>query len=328
MKFTAIFILSLLAMSALAEGSVSSHHGEANQSGTTADDFHENTDVVRFSNETHNVYTDNDDQKELTKGEVNLGDITEDEVAPEPVVIVEWVDKVLPDGRIIKVKVTRTVIIKKSKVIRQIRDFWNKSISLDSVKPIVIAFTDVFGQELNATQLNLFNWIATTDDEGSLGWNYNYVQVRLEHLKKTLKAITEIFYTPLSQDELNTLEATIRTCNNSKPVAISINTDAGESYTASGWTVRVESFFSTCGNGKPGVQLATFAAHKSGGWVTPDKFSCPNSRTVDDIITQWLIRHLHLLFTCKEINLPVKPTACSDHEYTGEGSNRHPRRRI
>jgi hypothetical protein len=311
-------------MSTLAGDSGSSHQGESNVSGTTADDFHENTDVVRYSNETHNVYTDNDAQKELTKGEVNLGDITEDEAAPEPVTIVEWVDKVLPNGNIIKVKVTRTVIIKKSKVIRQIRDFWNKSISLDSVKPIVIAFTDKFGQELNQTQLNLFNYIGTTDDEGSLGWNYNYVQIRLEHLKKTLKAITEIFYTPLSQDELNTLEARIRTCNSSQAVAISINTDAGESYTASGWTVRVEAFFSTCGKGKPGVQLATFAAHKSGGWVTADKFSCPNSRTVDDIITQWLIRHLHLLFTCKEVGLPVKQTACSDFE----GSSHHSRRRI
>lgn len=307
-----------------------SSSGPVYQSGSTKDDFHENTDVVRFSNETHNSWDENQAQKELDKNEDLLGDIVEGELSPPPVVVVEWIDKVLPDGRMVKVKTTRVVKVTKSKIIRRVRRYWNSSISLASVKPIIISFTNVYGKELNQTQLDLFNHIATTDEEGHFKFNYNYVQVRLEHLRATLKAITDIFYTPLSQCDLDSLEATIRNCTD--PVVTTMNTDAGESYTASGWTVRFEALFSTCGKGKPGVQLVTYAASKSGGWVCPSAFSVPNSHTVDAIITQWLIRHLYLLFTCTDADLPVKATACSDphsiHETSGHGHHGHHRRRI
>ena len=328
MKIAGVLLLSLLAVSVLAgEGSVNLRtSGAGNQTGSTADDFHENTDVVRFSNETHHSWDENEAQKPIEKNEDLLGDIVEGEGAPTPVTVVEWVDKILPDGRRIKVKTTRTVTVTKSKVIRRVRRYWNSSISLASVKPLVIAFADVYGRELNQTQLDLFNTIATTDDTSSLTWNYNYVQIRLENLKKTLKAITEIFYSPLDQSELDSLEAVIRNCT--EPVVTNINTDAGESYTASGWTVRVEALFSTCGKGKPGVQLVTYAAVKSGGWVSPAYFSVPNSKTVDNIITQWLFRHLGLLFTCTDADLPIKPTACSDPEHADDTSaHTHGRRR-
>lgn len=320
MKFSAVLILAVLALSVAAQDAINTQDVQANQTGSTADDFHENTDIQRTSNQGSQVWTDSQKKRDLESGEVLLGDVVEGQDATQPITFSEWVNQKNADGTISRVKVTRTILVTKSTVVRSVRKFWNSSVSLDSVKPIVLAFTDQFGQELNQTQLDMFNFLASTDDQGAYQSNYNYVQVRLSNLKSTLKAITDIFYSPLDQTDLDSIEATIRTCTKDRPVALNINTDAGEKYNADGWTVRIEALFSTCAEGKPGVQLASYAASKSGGWATPERFSTPNSKTVDDIITQWLFRTLNRLFSCDDADVRVKATAISNQDSADQTS--------
>lgn len=323
MKFTAVFILALLALSVAAAKS-----GEAQRTGGSEDDFHENTDIQRTSSESSRRWEGTQQQRDLQAGEELLSETFSPDVIDQGVEVEEWVSRTLADGRVERVKVTKTIYVTKTTTIRTVRKFWNSTVNVDSVKPVILAFTDVYGRELNETQLNLFNYIAATDNQGAYEFNYNYVQVRQENLRKTLKAITDIFYTPLNQGDLNNLEIKIRTCENNEPIALNINTDAGESYNADGWLVRVEAFFATCANGKPGVQLASWAATKSGGWSEPENFSEPNVRTVDDIITQYLFRAMNLLFTCTDADIPVRPTHCSDPESSPETSAAgQPRRR-
>jgi len=301
--------------------------GQATRTGGSQDDFHEDTDIVRTQNERSKNWEGTRITRDLGDDEVEIGESVQPEVIEEGIPVTEWVDRVLPDGRIQKVQVTRTIRVTKSTTIKTVRKFTTSSTNVDSIKPVIVAFTDIYGQELTEDQLTLFNYIAATDNQGAYDFKYNYVQVRQEHLRKTLNAITDIFYAVPSQADLDNFEVLIRTCANNEPVVVNVNTDAGESYTAEGWTVRVDALFSTCANNKPGVQLATWSSTKTGGWAAPDRFTQPNSESVDKIITQWLFRALHLLFTCTDADLPIRPTNCSDPENAGEISS-YGRRRL
>ena len=146
MKFSAVLILAVLALSVAAQDAINTQDVQANQTGSTADDFHENTDIQRTSNQGSQVWTDSQKKRDLESGEVLLGDVVEGQDATQPITFSEWVNQKNADGTISRVKVTRTILVTKSTVVRSVRKFWNNSVSLDSVKPIVLAFTDQFGQ--------------------------------------------------------------------------------------------------------------------------------------------------------------------------------------
>jgi hypothetical protein len=267
-------------------------------SGSTKDDFHEATDVVRTKESTTKQSRVYEDSYRLKPGEDLLDCIEKtDGIAPVMDTCTDYVNECLPDGRIVNKTITRKVCVNKSLKIKKVRKYWTKKYNLASVTSIIAGFTKKFAPELSDAELALFNSIAITD-ANEFQSDYNYVQVKEKDLEPVLRKVLKVFKTPLCEDDVRHLQHELKECKEEAIVKI-LDTKPIEVDTEDAWTVCFEVFFATCGKNVPAVQMFAWSGCKSGAY---HKRLCnPNNRAiVDKIITKWLARQIYLLFTCKD----------------------------
>lgn len=297
MKFTAAFILALLAISVAAEYTQT-------QTGKTEDDFHEKTDIIRTEEATKTL-NDTTSRKEvsLKEGEVIWESLEEDQgIDPnETQELVTYFDEII-DGRLVRTKKVKTVQVGKSKITNRVRRFWSKQMEVKSVKLIINQFVSTYGSELSDDEYTLLNAI-TSSDGNRLTSNYNYLQIKKESLHSTLQQITKDFVSQPSQEDLDKIELQINECKDGAVVSY-MNTDKAETHTPTAWTVAAEVLIATCDPTLPALQLYTFSGSKSGNYV-PNMYSEPNSEVVDKLITRWLFSHIGLMFRCTKS--PTRP---------------------
>jgi hypothetical protein len=266
--------------------------------GRTSDDWHEATDIVRERTTTTKRQQILEDSYQLKCGE-DLLDCVEktDGIAPVMDTCVEYVNEVMPDGRIVNKTITRKVCVNKSLKIKKVRKYWTKKYNLTSVSSIIAGFTKKFATELSDSELALFNSIAITDGN-EFESEYNYVQVKEKDLEPVLRKVLKVFKTPLCEDDIRHLMYELKECKDEAIVKI-LDTKPIEVHTSDSWKVCFEVFFATCGKNIPAVQMFAWSGCKSGAF---HKNLCnpKNSKIVDQIITRWLARQIYLLFTCKD----------------------------
>lgn len=307
MAKTSIFLLFILALSMVAvkaEGTKSEvvvSGFEGNRTGESEDDYNENSDVARTSKTENRTWSAKENSYKVQLGEELVSEEVIEGPGPKSQTVKEVINVVLPDGRIEQKTITKTITASPSKVVKTVKKYWSKSVTLDVVLEVVKAFATKNGQPLTADQLTLFNTMAAVD--GNKYYSvYEYLQVKTEKLGSALKAATAHFIRVPTQAELDTIELAIRNCESNEPVTRILNTDFGEIKTSTVWKINAEILFATCGKNKPGVQIFSWSASKTGGW-NPGMYSEPNAETIDALMTQWLYRNLYLLVTCQ--NVPV-----------------------
>ena len=306
MSKTSIFLLCILALSisvVKAEGTTKTKIEvaafEGNATGQSEDDYNESSDIARTSDTANKDWSAKENSYKLQLGEELVSEEVLEGSGPKSQTVKEVVTVVLPDGRIEQKTITKTITASPSKVVKTVKKYWSKSVKLDVVLEVVKAFGAKNGQELTEDQLTLFNALAAVDGNKYYS-KYEYLQVPIEKLGAALQAATSHFIRIPTQEELDTIELAIRNCESNEPVTRVLNTDFGEIKTATKWKINTEILFSTCGKGKPGVQIFGWSGSKIGGW-NPGMFSEPNAETVDALMTQWLYRNLYLLVTCKDV---------------------------
>ena len=306
MSKTSIFLLCILALSisvVKAEGTTKTKIEvaafEGNATGQSEDDYNESSDIARTSDTANKDWSAKENSYKLQLGEELVSEEVIEGSGPKSQTVKEVVTVVLPDGRIEQKTLTKTLTASPSKVVKTVKKYWSKSVKLDVVLEVVKAFGAKNGQELTEDQLALFNALAAVDGNKYYS-KYEYLQVPIEKLGAALQAATAHFIRVPTQEELDTIELAIRNCESNEPVTRVLNTDFGEIKTATKWKINTEILFSTCGKGKPGVQIFGWSGSKIGGW-NPGMFSEPNAETVDALMTQWLYRNLYLLVTCKDV---------------------------
>lgn len=300
MKLSGIFILALLSLSVLGSMHMA-ENSTITRSGSTQDDFHEDTDVIRTRNTSTKVTVDNEKSHQLNGTETLIDEREEDDLNPPvPKVVTETIPVTNPDGTITLTTVTRTILVRESKKIKRVRSLRNRTTIRESLGP----FADAEAADLTDNELKLFNAIATTDANRFYS-QYNYVELKTTSLRAQLESVVSVFHAALGGPELDSMYASILAgCQQKAAFYHVLDTSAFETHTATAWTVWAEVLMVACSKDGKSVQLLAWSSNKSGGWHK-GTYSHPNDETVDRLVTRWLFKNLVKMFFCP--SAPPKP---------------------
>lgn len=271
------------------------------QTGSTADDFNEETDIGHSkTNTTKEATIDRTVSQGVLPGDVIVEETDENYESPE-----EETKKVVTEFDPETGKVINRVITVKTKTgytgkVRKVQKFWKSTRTIKGVKEIVLAFVEKYGKKTSEDQFKIFNRIAATDGNRYAS-SYNYVQTSKEKLENTIRAVTGIFQSPLREEDIQRLYTALSTCDENAQVYVPDTRDIhinGET----AWTIYAEMFAATCDKETGVVQMFSFSSSKSGGYIDYTQYSVENFNEIRDILTQWLYRNIGLLFTCA--NMP------------------------
>jgi hypothetical protein len=293
-------------------------HTDVAVTGSTMDDYHEATDVeIKASSSTSMNYQKTAFQAKA--GEQVISQRILNNTVPIKTTTFPQTDmSVNAKGEVVQKVTTITTNIYESSIIRRIKKFWNKTADLATVKQIAILFAKQHGGELLATEMTLFNSIASTDGN-EFESKYHYFQYSHKVLETKLRKALTIFKTPLPDVEVKKLMLRIQDCNEGA-IAELIQSAGAETHRKDAWTVVAQLFLATCKKELPYVQVFAWMGAKSGAYK-PNKWNDRHAMIVDDYITRFLFHQVYLLWTC-EIVPPFtsEPVDHVDTEWSATGT--------
>jgi len=294
-----VFILALLAVSALA------NEAFARKEGKTSDDWHAATDIKSTETTTsQQSRIDNDPAYQLQEGEEFIGS----ETTVTDGIAGIWRNTTenkleMKDGDLVNTTYTRRTWVDSHRKIQKVRKIIHTPVTISSVYEVVKAFSEEYGSPLSALEFELFNTIAITEGN-HFHMKYLVRQVKRVDLPATLRKLIKIFSVGLCEDDIaGWIYQIDQNCAADKFKVFPLDTSNVEVHRENKWLVRTEVLMATCGQEKnAGFQLFAWAAYKEGAY-RPGQYSVENSHTVDGLVTRWLYANMRSMIDCERNNV-------------------------
>ena len=310
MKFIQICILALVCSAVLSVESSSSRSGHAK------DDWNEKTDV-------QHVHREHEGKHEFSKSEswknatgkyvaqagdvVNEWTVTDGKAAKVSVKVEAPVTRIV-NGKVVTTYETQEHFVDKHRRFKTVKRFWSEVEYVQTVAIIIAQFSKLVAP-LSDAEYALVNTMATTDSN-RLWSDYDYWLVKDMDLQEAVAAISHVYKSPVSADDIQEAAQAIKDCQFGYVAGI-VDSSSIDVNNMNGWTIYAEFFAATCSKESPNNQLFVWAGSKQGEYL-PGAYSAANAVTLTNLIKRWLFSHVGMLVSCKDS--PVQQMSTWKHK--------------